>query len=153
MFIFIYNTLVLDVKRIDFEARMIDTLRSWFFFFFLITVYLSSIAVSPYFPVSTWYIFAMLLPMTDNCSARYTERCIYSLHCANAPNIFIYPFKLEDTSRSTGLHLADTRLYLWTLPVTLPRISNNHKPVEAARVSKIWQSKVVWEMPWKTDFH
>lgn len=28
MFIFIYNTLVLDVKRIDFEARMIDTLRS-----------------------------------------------------------------------------------------------------------------------------
>lgn len=40
MFIFIYNTLVLDVKRIDFEARMIDTLRSSCFFFFLVTVYL-----------------------------------------------------------------------------------------------------------------
>lgn len=39
MFIFIYNTLVLDVKRIDFEARMIDTLRSssrvFFFFRFI----------------------------------------------------------------------------------------------------------------------
>lgn len=41
MFIFIYNTLVLDVKRINFEARMIDTLRSSsrvLFLFFLCTV-------------------------------------------------------------------------------------------------------------------
>lgn len=43
MFIFIYNTLVLDVKRIDFEARMIDTLRSSsrVFFFFLLIYFLS----------------------------------------------------------------------------------------------------------------
>lgn len=41
--IFIYNTLVLDVKRIDFEARMIDTLRpSYFVFLYFLFFYLLS---------------------------------------------------------------------------------------------------------------
>lgn len=55
MFIFIYNTLVLDVKRIDFEARMIDTLRSssrtllFSFFYFLYLSFIDPRGFSPIF--------------------------------------------------------------------------------------------------------
>jgi len=59
MFIFIYNTLVLDVKRIDFEARMIDTLRSSSRVLFFFFSYCSSICAfslfSHFYPIYIRY--------------------------------------------------------------------------------------------------
>lgn len=92
MFIFIYNTLVLDVKRIDFEARMIDTLRSssrillflFFFiycspawFFFLVSIQHASI-----------YICYAATSKTGNCSARMYGT--YIRLTLNVPNIFMF---------------------------------------------------------------
>lgn len=62
MFIFIYNTLVLDVKRIDFEARVIDTLRSssrTLLFFPLLFFYLPSIDPRGFSPI---FLFPRLHP-------------------------------------------------------------------------------------------
>lgn len=105
MFIFIYNTLVLDVKRIDLEARMIDTLRSssrvlffCFFFIFLVTVCLFinphglSLFSRPYLIYIYIYIFAMLLPVTDNCSARCIRNVAYTANIAQILEISLYAF-------------------------------------------------------------
>lgn len=141
MFIFIYNTLVLDVKRIDFEARMIDTLRSSshsssFFIYCLLINLRGFFLFSRLYSI---YIFAMLLLVKGNCNAR----CIHGQHRANVPNIFICSFKLEDISRRVLVYTSGgIRQFV---PVDAAcrdtSMSNIHEPAEAAQVSKIRSQK------------